>query len=110
MNPQNRYNILKLGLLLSIAVLAFAIPVYAATVFTTQTTGHITIVNGTNAGVAVTPPFLDFGSVTWGSTVTKTMTVMNTGDCVESVAVVAKQAAQSPVILNIPSLAPGHSL
>jgi len=107
---QRRYNALRVCLLLSISVLAFAVPTYAASVATQQTTGHIRIVNGANAGVLVTPSVLDFGSVTWGQTVSQPIIVTNNGDCGESVTATASQAPQTPVILNIPLILPGKSL
>ena len=105
-----RYNLLRICLLLVVSITAFTIPVIAATVATQQTTGHIKIVNGTNAGILVTPSLLEFGSVTWGQTVSQPITVLNNGGCVENVTVTATQAAQSPVILNLPMILPGHSL
>jgi len=84
----------KIAVLLIVAsTLAFEIPVYAGLVATQQTTGHIRIINGTNAGISVTPTLLDFGNVTWGTTVTKQTTVLNTGDCVENINATATQTA-----------------
>src|SRR6266581_4704382 len=80
-------------LVITACALAFEIPVYAGLIVTQHTTGHIRIINGTNAGISVTPTFLDFGNVTWGTTVTKQITVLNTGDCVEHVNATASQTA-----------------
>ena len=57
-----------------------------------------------------TPSVLDFGSVTWGQTVSQPIIVTNNGDCGESVTATASQAPQTPVILNIPLILPGKSL
>jgi hypothetical protein len=100
----------KIALLLVIAsTFAFEIPVYAGLIATQQTTGHIRIINGTNAGISVTPTFLDFGNVTWGTTVTKQITVLNTGDCIENINATATQTALISGFL-FKSLFPGHQI
>src|SRR5260370_42442249 len=84
----------KLAALIIVAsTLAFEIPAYAGLITSQQTTGHIRIINGTNAGISVTPTFLEFGNVTWGATVTKQITVINTGNCIENINATASQAA-----------------
>jgi len=100
----------KIAVLLIVAsTLAFEIPVYAGLVATQQTIGHIRIINGTNAGISVTPTFLDFGNVTWGTTVTKQITVLNTGDCIESINATATQTALVSGFL-FKGLFPGHQI
>src|SRR5712692_6587335 len=101
----------KIAVLVIIAcTLAFEIPVYAGLIATQHTTGHIRIINGMNAGISVTPTFLDFGNITWGTTVTKQITVLNTGDCVEHVNATASQGSATQVNLFIPQIFPQHSL
>ncbi len=97
------------ALLILAATLAFEIPVYAGLVATQQTTGHIRIINGTNAGISVTPTFLEFGNVTWGATVTKQITVLNTGNCIENINATASQAALVSGFL-FQGLKPGHQI
>jgi hypothetical protein len=97
------------ALLVVAATLAFEVPVYAGLVATQQTTGHIRIVNGTNAGISVTPTLLDFGNVTWGTTVTKQITVLNTGDCIENINATANQTALVSGFL-FKGLFPGHQI
>ncbi len=97
-------------LVITACTLGFEIPVYAGLIVTQHTTGHIRIINGTNAGISVTPTFLDFGNVTWGTTVTKQITVLNTGDCVEHVNATASQGSATPANLYIAEIFPQHSL
>ncbi|SRR3989475_3439909 len=97
------------ALLILAATLAFEIPVYAGLIATQQTTGHIRIINGTNAGISVTPTFLEFGNVTWGTTVTKPITVLNTGDCIENINATANQAALVSGFI-FQGLKPGHQI
>src|SRR5260370_5912610 len=100
----------KLAALIIVAsTLAFEIPVYAGLIASQQTTGHIRIINGTNAGISVTPIFLEFGNVTWGATVTKQITVFNTGDCIENINATANQAALVSGFLY-KGLLPGHQI
>ena len=100
----------KLAALIIVAcTLAFEIPVYAGLIGTQQTTGHIRIVNGANAGISVTPTFLEFGNVTWGATVTEQITVLNTGDCIENINTTANQAALVSGFLY-KGLLPGHQI
>ena len=100
----------KIAALLVVAcTLAFEIPVYAGLIATQQTTGHIRIVNGTNAGISVTPTFLEFGNVTWGATVTQQITVLNTGTCIENINATANQAALVSGFLYT-GLLPGHQI
>ncbi len=82
--------------------------VLAANIATQHTTGDITIVNGTNAGISVSPSVLHFGNVTWGSTVTKPILVTNTGDCIENIVVNATQPSTIPVSAFIPNVVPGR--
>jgi hypothetical protein len=98
------------ALLVLAATLAFEIPVYAGLVATQHTTGHIRIINGANAGISVTPTFLDYGNVTWGTTVTKQITILNTGDCVEHINATASQGSATPVNLYISQLFPTHTI
>jgi hypothetical protein len=101
----------KLAILLVLACnLAFEIPVYAALVASQHTTGHIRIINGTNAGISVTPTFLEYGNVTWGTTISKQITVLNTGNCVEHVNATASQGSATPVSLYIAQILPQRSL
>jgi hypothetical protein len=97
-------------LVITACTLAFEIPVYAGLIATQHTTGHIRIINGTNAGISVTPTLLDFGNVTWGTAVTKQITVLNTGDCVEHVNATASQGSATLVNLYIAQIFPQHSL
>lgn len=101
----------KLAVLLVVAcTLAFEIPVYAGLVAIQHQSGHIRILNGTNAGISVTPVFLEFGNVTWGTTVTQQVTVTNTGSCVEHVNATAAQGTLNTVNTFIPQLFPQHSV
>jgi len=101
----------KLAALLVLAcTIAFEIPVYASLTASYHQNGHIRIVNGTNAGVTVSPATIEFGNVTWGSTVTQPITVLNTGDCVENVTATASQPGQPVVMSFIPVLDPSHSI
>jgi len=101
----------KIAALLVVAcTLAFELPVYAGLVATQHTTGHIRIVNGANAGLSITPTFLEFGNVTWGTTVTDQITVLNTGDCVEHVNATASQGTLNTINTYIPQLFPQHSI
>lgn len=106
---ERRYKILRICLLLSIITLAPVI-VYAVTTASYHQTGHIRVVNGTNAGISITPTFLDFGNVSYGMVVTRPITMLNTGDCVENVTATASQSGQPTVLAYIPSLIPSHSL
>ena len=108
LSSEKRYNLLRGCLVLSVSLFALAIPVLAASMVTINQNGHIRIVNGTNAGLNVTPAILEYGNVTWGSTVTQTISVQNTGDCIENVTATATQATHAPVIAFIPQLSPGH--
>ena len=60
---------------------------YGAATLTQQTSGHIRIVNGSSAGLLVTPAFLDFGNVQVANDTlqVKGISVGNTGDCIEHV-------------------------
>ena len=108
--PVRRCSALRACLVLTISALAFTIPIYAGSTASYHQTGHIHIVNGTNAGISIMPTMLDFGNVTWGQTITNQITVLNNGDCVENVTATAGQNLQPTVMVFISSLAPAHSL
>jgi len=110
LNPIRKYNLLRASLLVSLSALAFLVPVIAASTASYHQNGHIRIVNGASAGLSVSPTFLEFGNVTWGSTLTRQIMVTNTGDCNENVTVAAGQNLQPTVMATIPSLAPAHSI
>jgi hypothetical protein len=97
-------------LCVGVSIFATAGIAFAAQIFTTHTTGHIRIVNGANAGLIVSPTFLEFGNVTWGQTISKTITVTNTGDCVQSVNATASQGSLPNQGVYIPQLYPNHSM
>jgi hypothetical protein len=84
---------------------------FAQLIITQHTPGHIRIVNGTNAGLTVSPVFMEFGNVTWGQTISKQVVVTNNGNCVEHVNATATQGSILPNPgIYIPQLFPAHSM
>jgi hypothetical protein len=99
----------RISTIISILII-FSVPAYAVLTATQHTTGHIRILNGSNAGLQVSPSNLDFGNVTWGNSVSSQITVTNTGSCVEKVNATASQPFTIPSTLYIPALLPNHSI
>ena len=92
-----------------IVTLLFITVVSAASIVSLDTPGHIRIHNGNRAGVEVSPSIIDFGNVTVGDPANVTITVTNTGNCLENVTLTVNpgNAPQQPAIYSPFTLQPG---
>ncbi len=76
---------------MALVILTFAVaisaPVIASRTASYHQQGHIHVNNGSSAGLSVSPTFLEFGNVTFGQLSQQQITVTNTGNCTENLAV-----------------------
>jgi len=77
-----------------------------------DTPGHIRIEKGNRAGLLVTPSTIEFGNVTVGDPANVTVTIQNTGNCLENVTLTVNpgNVPQQPSIYSPFTLQPGMTI
>src|SRR5437660_12117432 len=74
--------------------------------------GHVRILKGNRAGLLVTPSTVEFGNVTVGDPANATVTIQNTGNCLENVTLTVNpgNVPQQPAIYSPFTLQPGMTI
>jgi len=74
--------------------------------------GHVRILKGNRAGLLVTPSTIEFGNVTVGDPANVTVTIQNTGNCLENVTLTVNpgNVPQQPSIYSPFTLQPGMTI
>ena len=86
--------------------------VAALPIISVNTPGHVRILKGNRAGLLVTPSTIEFGNVTVGDQANVTVTIQNTGNCLENVTLTVNPGniPQQPSIYSPFTLQPGMTI
>jgi len=102
-----------IGKLTALMVLVMLIGAVAAvSIVSINTPGHVRILKGNRAGLQVTPSTIEFGNVTVGDPANVTVTIQNTGNCLENVTLTVNpgNVPQQPTIYSPFTLQPGMTI
>jgi len=86
--------------------------VAALPIISVNNPGHVRILKGNRAGLLVTPSTIEFGNVTVGDPANVTVTIQNTGNCLENVTLTVNpgNVPQQPSIYSPFTLQPGMTI
>jgi len=104
---------MKRQILTALVVVVMLVGIAAAmSMVSIDTPGHVRILKGNRAGLQVTPSTIEFGNVTVGDPANVTLTIQNTGNCLENVTLTVNpgNVPQQPAIYSPFTLQPGMTI